>query len=116
MKLKDLEISEFDEIVKITDLDNFFNVYADDKGNYKYNLNSTVYIDVPDTVCSKTVLQHDMHWTTASYAIYGTTHLAWLLMKVNKVKATDVFKSLKSGQTIKYINKEKVQSIIDQIY
>ena len=50
-----------------------------------------------------------------SYIIYGTTRLAWLLMKLNKVKAADVFAQLKAGTTVKYLTKDIVQKIIETI-
>ena len=100
---------------KITDLEHLFNVYQDSKGNYKYNLNSTLYINANDSDCSYFTVTHDCHWTLVSYIIYGTTRLAWLLMKLNKVKAADVFAQLKAGTTVKYLTKDIVQKIIETI-
>lgn len=117
MKINDIakEIDNFNDVCKITDLEHLFNVYQDSKGNYKYNLNSTLYINANDSDCSYFTVTHDCHWTLVSYIIYGTTRLAWLLMKLNKVKAADVFAQLKAGTTVKYLTKDIVQKIIETI-
>ena len=117
MKITDItqEIDNFNDVFKITDLEHFFTVH-EDNGKYKYNLNETLYIDAPDAECSHYVLKHDLFWTTISYNIYGTTRLAWLLMKLNNVKAKDMFAIVRAGQSVKYIKKDTVQSVIDTIY
>lgn len=117
MKITDItqEIDNFNDVFKITDLEHFFTVH-EDNGKYKYNLNETLYIDAPDTEYSHYVLKHDLFWTTISYNIYGTTRLAWLLMKLNNVKAKDMFAIVRAGQSVKYIKKDAVQSVIDTIY
>ena len=117
MKITDItqEIDNYNDVFKITDLEHMFNVY-EYHGKYHYNLNTTLYIDADDSNCSYFTVTHDCHWPLVSYNIYGTTRLTWLLMKLNDVKATNVFMKIKAGTTVKYLAKETVQSIIDTIY
>lgn len=118
MKITDItqQIDNFNDVFKITDLEHMFNVYQDSNSNYKYNLNTALYIEAPDSRCSHFTVSYDCHWPLVSYNIYGTTRLAWLLMKLNDVKATNVFMKIKAGTTVKYLAKETVQNIIDTIY
>lgn len=80
-----------------------------------YNLNETLYISVKKADLKTVKLEHDMFWTTISYIIYGTTRLAWILLKVNDVKDTDIFESKKAGDDIYYIDKDYVQNILNTI-
>ena len=47
-----MKISNFDiddrRYLKVSDLDNLFSVRKDSRGNYVYNLNETIYINVSD--------------------------------------------------------------------
>lgn len=117
MKIYDdeVETENKESYLKITDFDNFFNVYLDKYGNKVYNLNSTLYfLDNLESLPLFT-LKHDLQWTLISYQIYGTTRLAWLLMKLNEVKCRDVFKKIKAGESVRYLPEEDVQSIIADI-
>ena len=114
-KIDDVEMSRKEIWLKITDLENIFNIYEDDKQNLKYNLNQTLYLNVnPDSLNSYT-LDHEMFWPLISYKIYNTTHLAWLLMKVNNVPAKYIFSSLRAGATVKYLDTNTVKSIVQQM-
>lgn len=110
MKLQDLELEE--SYLKITDFENFFNVYQDKKGNYFYNLNSTMYLNIADEVLLDFICDYEMQWPLISYKIYGTTRLAWLLMKINNVHPRDVFKNKKPGDIVKYIEKDQMTTLI----
>lgn len=44
-----MKLSDIDDSVKITDLDGFFDVYEDSHKNYYYNLNSTLYVNIPES-------------------------------------------------------------------
>ena len=101
--------------LKITDLDNFFTVHIDNRGNYMYNLNEGVYIDVPDSMTNVFICDQKMHWPLISYKLYGTTRLAWLLMKINKVGADQMFDAKYPTDEIKYIDKDMIQSVIKTI-
>lgn len=94
--------SELDTSLKITDLENFFSVHEDKRGNYVYNLNETLYLNA-DNACELYTLNHDAFWTTLSYILYDTTHLAWMLMKLNKVDGDHIFDIVKAGSKIKYL-------------
>ena len=41
-----MKISDLDPNIRITDLENFFSIYEDKRGNYFYNLNETVYFNL----------------------------------------------------------------------
>lgn len=114
-KIDDIEMNRKEIWLKITDLENIFNIYEDDKQNLKYNLNQTLYLNVnPENLKSYT-LDHEMFWPLISYKIYNTTHLAWLLMKVNNVPAKYIFSSLRAGATVKYLDADIVKSIVQQM-
>lgn len=53
-----------------------------------------------------------MHWTLISYKIYGTTRLAWLLLKLNNVQTKDIFKIINAGESIVYFPKENIDYIV----
>ena len=116
MKITDLknEIDNYYDIVKMTDLEHMFNIYEDQHENYKYNLNITLYVDALSYDIH--VLNHDLQWPTISYQLYGTTRLAWLLMKLNNVDAAHVFDFVKAGDKVKYIPNNYVQQILNTIY
>ena len=117
MKISDLAdtYENYGDVVKITDFEHFFNVYQDDQKYFKYNLNSTVYFDSKNAKMLEYVVKYDSHWTLISYNIYKTTRLAWLLMKLNDVKPTQVFDLIRAGTTVKYLSTEQVQKIIEAI-
>lgn len=43
MKARDLNDSNLQSVLKITDFENFFDIYLDRHGNYAYNLNKNLY-------------------------------------------------------------------------
>lgn len=108
-----MKITDINQLTKISDFENFFNVYEDINGNYIYNLNSTLYINAAsyetytcDTTC---------YWPLISYKLYNTTRLAWLLMKINDVKATDIFLPKNPGDKIRYLPIETVNGILESL-
>lgn len=56
-----------------------------------------------------------MHWPLISYIIYGTTRLAWLLMKLNNVDVKDMFTPKCASETVKYVNKETLPQLVKVI-
>ena len=46
MKIHDIDDSNIDAILKITDLENMFDVYVDKNLNNMFNLNKTLYIKI----------------------------------------------------------------------
>lgn len=90
------------------DLDKMFSLFIDEKGQWKFNLNSTFYlIDIPDAVCDWYVCPTDMHWPSISWKVYGSTRLAWFLMKLNNVRDQNIFDIIKAGTKIRYLNYSK---------
>lgn len=108
-----MKASDIDKGIKLVDFENFFGVHeneTDQRKPYLYNLNETVYFDgVPS---NEYKLKHDMFWTTLSYEIYGTTRLWWALMKVNNVGMDRTFEPVYAGETIRYIGKDEIRSIL----
>jgi hypothetical protein len=47
MKLNNITFDNKTDWLKITDFENFFNLYEDHKNNIVYNLNSTLYMNIP---------------------------------------------------------------------
>lgn len=127
MKVADMNDSNIDRYLKITDLDNFFEVAQDKYGRYFFNINEALYfsVDKPDLNDPNTTqLQIDKtglavytctcneYWTLISYKLYGTTRLSWLLMKLNDVDASNVFDVKQPGDRIWYLPRENVESIV----
>lgn len=102
--------NEYIEQISYVDLENSFNVSQDDNGFYKFNLNSTVIID-PDGDYKYFEVMQDMQWPLISYKIYGDTREAWMLMKINEVGFDDVFKPVRAGTKIKYLETTQLQQI-----
>ena len=104
------EISEYvmndkDRKPDFFDLDKMFSLFMDEEGRWKYNLNSTFYlIDIPDEVCDWYICPTDMHWPSISWKVYGSTRLAWFLMKLNDVRDQNIFVQMKAGTKIRYLN------------
>lgn len=113
MKISDLDVNK--DYLLITDLENIFNIYKDNKENYFYNLNSTIYFNIPDEKLNKYICSYEMHWPLISYKLYETTRLAWFLMKLNNVQAKDVFKTKQPGDIIRYLEKQTVINIITKL-
>ena len=87
------------------DLDKMFSLFIDEQGRWQYNLNSTFYlVDIPDEVCSWYTCPTNMHWPSISWKIYGSTRLAWLLMKLNNVKDNNIFEQITAGSKIRYLD------------
>lgn len=99
------DVDNYSSVIRITDFEHFFNVYEDKKrGKEAYNLNATLYFSAdPATLLSMT-LQHTAYWPQISYMVYSTPRLAWLLMKLNGVKAGDMFKPVQTGTKVVYVN------------
>ena len=106
--------SEIDTSLKISDLDTSFSVHEDKRGNYVYNLNQTLYLTA-DNACEIYTLNHDAFWTTLSYILYDTTHLAWMLMKLNKVDGDHIFDIVKAGSKIKYLPVDTAISLVQSL-
>lgn len=117
MKIYDLKTdsSRETEYLKITDLDNVFNIVVDKRNNFIYNLNSTLYLSIDKSNLLLHQLDHDAYWTTISYKIYGSTRLAWLLMKLNNVGVKETLNIKHAGDVVYYIKSEFMNRIITDI-
>ena len=116
LRIKDFQSSGInDSYLKLTDLDNFFNVYKDKHGNYVFNLNNSLYFDFNEQGMQKYTVTGTMHWPLISYKLYGTTRLAWLLMKLNHITTDKVFEPKKAGDKVLCLSKQQLQSIVDSV-
>lgn len=115
MKARDLNVSGIQDVLKITDFENFFDVYLDQHGNYSYNLNKNLYFKFEPEYLPKYECKHQMFWPLISYEIYGTTRLAWLLMKLNDVQPEQMFEPKMPGDEIVYIKPKVLQPIVEEI-
>ena len=107
-------LKDSDESVKFTDFDNFFHIYQNPDSYFQYNINSTVYIDVPSSRLKTYVCQHDMHWPPISFNIYGTVRLAWVLMKVNNITPDIAFNIVPASSEVKYLDRSDITTVIDE--
>lgn len=97
------------------DLENMFSIYEDQRNRNLFNLNESIYLNIPERFIQYHMLKHNMFWTTISYHLYGTTRLAWLLMKLNKVGRDEIFDIIKSGDSVKYISTDTLEMILSQL-
>ena len=109
MKLPNVRDLGFD--LTAADLETTFEVHSDEFGHYVPNINQTLYID-PGLSLSAYVPDHPLHWTTLSYRLYGTTRLAWLLLKLNNVKADRVFDRVIPGRPIFCVDRDVAGQIV----
>lgn len=100
---------------KVTDLENAFTVHEDSKHNLVFNLNETIYLNIAKSSLKRFIPDHPMHWSLISYKLYGTTRLAWILMKTNGVRANRIFSRVLPTQVVYYLDKGKVQEILSSI-
>lgn len=101
---------------KTTDLENMFDINADVRDRLWFNLNEGLYVSAPDGAVKTYECQYaEMHWPLISYVLYGTTRLAWLLMKLNGVGVEDMFLPKKSSEKVKYVGKELLAQLIRTI-
>jgi len=113
--IQDFPYDEKQDWLKITDLENILHIYVDNRQNNYYNLNNTLYLNIPLEYIQIHTCDVESTWTLISYKLYGTTRLAWLLMKINNVKAKDVFLLKHPGDSIWYISKENIQTIVENM-
>lgn len=111
MKLIDLN----QNYIKITDLENMFKICVDSENNYFFNLNETLYLNIDKSKLNIYTCSYISFWPLISYKLYGTTRLAWLLMKINNVQAKDIFKQIETGQEIYYLSTEQIQTVVKNI-
>lgn len=110
-----MKISNIDSSIDIVDFENFFKIYKDNNGYYKYNLNENLYINVDTENCEQYILKTRAYWPLISYKIYNTTKLAWLLMKINDVKGENIFECKNPGDIIYYLPRETVEQIVNTL-
>lgn len=111
MTISKLGLDDVDYL-KYADLENMFGVFQDGQGRYFYNLNETVYLQYGEGDLLQYVATYEMQWPLVSYAVYGTTRLAWLLMKVNGVPASRMFEPVRPSQKVYYVPADQAKEIL----
>lgn len=115
INLLELNNEDINSILKITDLENEFDIYQDKRGNLVFDINRTLYINVDKSILLTFLCDCEMHWTLISYRIYGTTRLAWLLWKLNDVGPDTIFNAKNPGDQILYLPKQYVDTLVANI-
>ena len=69
--------------------------------------------DISGNFVSSIKLDRNIPLTTLSYNLYGTTHLWWLILVVNKIQ--NPVKNLPVGYDIKYVKKNYIKTVISSI-
>ena len=117
IKMSEIDYSPFltdgEPLLTFVDFENSLNVYQDKNDFYFYNLNSTIYLDVPNSRLKKFICQHDLHWPIISYKIYGTVRLAWLLMKINHIMPKLAFEIVPAGSIVSYLDRGDLTTVLD---
>lgn len=114
MRLIDVDFDDKKDWIKTTDLDNWLDIHDKD-GKLCYNLNQTVYVNIPESSKLEYACTTDCYWPLISYKLYGTTRLAWLLMKLNEVKPSQMFDIKHAGDKIIYVSMDIVKDIVSEI-
>lgn len=115
MKKKDI-FGQAPDYWKTTDLENLFDISRDGLGRYRFNLNESLYLLVPEGALQTYTCKYEhMHWPLISYVLYGTTRLAWLLMKLNGVSVEDSFMPMSASDKVRYLDKSTLQYIIKSV-
>lgn len=114
MKAKDVDGGDM-PYLKVADLENMFEVFRDAAGRYYYNLNETAYVDAPAGGLEPYTVSHEQQWPLVSYAVYGTTRFAWLLMCVNGVGPDEMFEPVRPGTTVLCPSAKDAQGIAAQV-
>lgn len=97
-------------------LANIFSQFKDKNGNYVFNINDSISIDLTDT---SSTLYYDHivaakdTYHTISYRYYGTTRLWWLIAKMNNV--TDATKLPEKSTVLKVLNPAYINIVLSSI-
>jgi len=98
--------------------ENLFNIFTTKKGNnnyYYYNILSK--ITIPDTTSNDVYQSFKVDkllpLTTLSFNIYGTIHLWWLIVIVNKIK--NPVKLIAPGSVLLILKEEYINSVINKL-
>jgi len=110
--------NNIDELPALEDYryENIFKVYqTGDKDFYYYNILNKIEIpeDMSGGLISSVKLDRNIPLTTLSYNLYGTTHLWWLILIVNKIQ--NPVKDLPCGYDVKYVKKNFIKTVISSI-
>lgn len=102
--------------LKNSDLANLFQIFKDNNGNYVFNLNDTVNINIANTADNYYIL-HTVNkkesYQTISYMYYNTTRYWWIITKFNNI--SNVIDLPTQGTILKILNIDVVKFIIQQI-
>ena len=116
--MKKFELNIANDTFDKLDLSNLFHVYEKQNEGLYFNLNRTINIikseDIAETNFTYYQINQGDTWTLISYKNYGTIKLWWLICKTNGINnpvATDP----EQGNTLKILNKDVVNQILDLV-
>ena len=98
--------------------ENLFNIFITAKdNNYYYYYNILSKITIPDTASDDVYEFYEVDsllpLTTLSYNIYGTIHLWWLIVLVNKIKNPVML--ISPGSILKILKEDYINNVINKL-
>jgi hypothetical protein len=97
-------------------MENIFNVYKNENGEYFYNLSNTLlFPDIPAEELYDTfiVKNNTTPYTYISYQVYKTSQLWWLICCFNNINNPVEFP--KSGVQLKILKPEFVREVLEKV-
>ena len=67
MKLRQLDLDDVNDYLKITDLENWFETFVDKRKNTVFDINRTIYINIDPSSLPEFTCTAEMHWPLVSY-------------------------------------------------
>lgn len=113
--MKTNDITNIQYKIKFANLENIFNIYSEEDGQYFYNILKTVNIpkDIDASYFEYYIVKTDDTWPTIAYKAYKNVVLWWLVCAANQI--IDPTSIPTPGTTIKIIKSEYVTQILTEI-
>lgn len=104
--LPELELYRYENIFKVHQ--------KGDKNFYYYNILKKIKLpdDMNERIFEFVKYPETLPLTTLSYKIYGTTHLWWLIMIINKITNP---MNIEGGKTLRFIKKPFLKVVLESI-
>lgn len=114
MKQNDIKDSDIKKLVP-QELENIFNVYKLDNGQYYYNINNTV--NFPEEINTSIYFEYSTvpkdTWPLISWKHYSSVKLWWIICAINNIK--NPVANPEPGTILKIIDVDVVRSVLSQI-
>lgn len=110
-ELKDVAVKKLSS----QNLENLFNVYKKDDGQYYYNLNKTVNFpeDIDPNIYTQYVTKPKDTWPLIAYTFYKDVRLWWLVCSLNQV--INPVKQPTPGTVLKILDADTVRNILNEL-